>query len=147
MRRRRVAEALAQEQGESLISFALTFPILIGVMFGLIQMCLAYYNYERISELAREGTRYAVFRGSTCTLSTGSSCTATAASIQNYVSGISLPAMGGASTSVVASFPDGDEAVGHRVKVVVTCTYPYKIPFLATNGITMSSTSQMYILQ
>jgi Flp pilus assembly protein TadG len=138
---------LSQEHGEALISFALTFPILVGVMFGLIQMCLAYYNYERISELAREATRYAIFRGSACTLSTGGSCTTTAAAIEASVASSALPTLGGGTTTVVASFPDGDLAAGHRVKVVVSCTYPYKIPFLATHGISMSSTSQMYIVQ
>ncbi len=143
----RLRAMAGQEEGESLISFALTMPIMIGVIMGLIQMCLAYYNYERISELAREGTRYAIFHGSTCMLSTGNSCTATAASLQNSVTTYGLPALGGATTAATVTFPDGDQVPGHRVKVVVTCTYPYNIPFLATTGITMSSTSQMYIVQ
>jgi hypothetical protein len=112
-----------------------------------VQVCLAYYNYERISELARDGTRYAIFRGSTCQLSTGASCTANASGIETYVTSLGLPAFGGATTAAAATFPDGDEAPGHRVRVVVTGTYPYKIPFVATNGITMSSTSEMYIVQ
>lgn len=147
MRPKTVPRLLSQEHGEALISFALTFPILVGVMFGLIQMCLAYYNYERISELAREATRYAIFRGSACTLSTGGSCTTTAAAIEASVASSGMPALGGGTTKVAASFPDGVQDPGHPVKVVVTCTYPYRIPFLATNGITMSSTSQMYIVQ
>lgn len=143
MRGRAIAR---DESGETLISFSLTFPILIGVIFGLMQMCLAYYNYERISELAREGTRWAMVRGSTCMLSSGTSCTATSTSVNSYVSGIGLPGLGGGTMTVATSYPDGDEVPGHRVQVRVTYTYPYKIPFEGTSGISMSSTSVMYIL-
>jgi Flp pilus assembly protein TadG len=147
MRNGRLKALLAREEGESLISFALTMPILIAVIFGMMETCLAYYNYERISELAREGTRYAIFHGSTCLLSTGSSCTSTAASIETAITSAGMPALGGASTAATVTFPDGDQVPGHRVKVVVTCTYPYNIPFLFNHGITMTSTSMMYIVQ
>jgi len=146
-RRKRPADLLLGESGESLLTLALTLPILLGFIFGVFQLCLAYYSYEMISECAREGTRYAIFRGSTCTTSSGSSCTVTATGVQSFVSGLSFPNLAGGTMTTAASYPDGDEVPGHRVVVKVTYTDGYKILFLTTRPITMSSSSEMYIVQ
>ena len=123
---------IGEESGETMISFAMVFPILFGLMFGVMQLCLAYYNYERISELAREGTRYAMLRGSTCKLSTGTTCTVATSDITTYVNAVGLPNLGDGTVSVTPSYPDGDEVPGHRVQVVVSYSYPYTIPFMST---------------
>jgi Flp pilus assembly protein TadG len=138
---------VTDESGEQMISFALSMPILMGVLFGLMEICLGCYNYQRISELAREGTRYGMVRGATCKLSSGASCTAATTDIQTYVNSIALPNLGGGTTTVTASFPSGNESVGSTVKVIVTYSYPYKIPFMATNAISLTSTSVEPILQ
>ena len=139
------------ERGESLVGFALTFPVMFGFIFGLMQVCLAFYTYEWISESAREGTRYAIVHGSTCVTSGGSSCTATAAQVGTYIGKVGLPNLGGGTMSVdtvtADMFPDGDEAPGHHVKVQITYAFPYKIPFVLSRTLTMSSTSQMSIIQ
>jgi Flp pilus assembly protein TadG len=141
----RCRSAVRAEDGDTLVEFALTFHILAALLFGLIQVCIAFYAYEAISDLAREGTRYAIVHGSTCETGAGASCTATASSIQTYVKGIGL--LNSNSLTVTATFPDGTEAPGSRVKVVVQYTSPYKIPWMTTSPISMSSTSEMYIIQ
>jgi Flp pilus assembly protein TadG len=136
------------ESAESLVGFALSASVLFMFIFGLTTMCLAFYTYESISELAREGARYAIVHGSTCVTSTGSSCEVTAAQIQTYVQGIGLPNIGGGTMTPTASFPDGGEAPnGDRVKVTVTYAFPWQIPFATSLTINMSSTSEMYIIQ
>lgn len=136
------------ERAESMVSFALTVSILFGFIFGLTTMCLAFYTYESISELAREGARYAIVHGSTCETSAGASCTASASQINTYVQNIGLPNVAGGTLSVNTTFPDGGEVPDtDRVEVNVTYTYPWDIPFLGSRNLTMSSTSEMYIVQ
>jgi Flp pilus assembly protein TadG len=142
------------EKGETLVAFAITLPIMLSFLFGMMQVCLVFYTYEWISEAAREGTRYAMVHGSTCESSGGVSCTVTGAtgagsflSVDGYVSAIGLPNLGGGTTNVVTTYPDGDEIPPHRVVVNVTYTFPYKIPFVSSKPISLSSTSEMSILQ
>lgn len=136
---------LREESGESLITVAMSLTVMLGFTFGLMQIGLGYYNKERISECAREGARYAILHGSTCTSSSGS-CTATAAQVQTWVSGLGYPNLGGGTLTPTVTYPDGDEAPGHRVTVSVSYTFPYKIPFVRTNSLTLTSSSTMVIL-
>lgn len=143
--------ASADEHGAEVVEMALTIPILVGLMFGLMTVCLALYSRAYISELAREGSRYAALRGSTCTTSAGS-CTATPADISTYVTQtIGLPNLGGGTVTVDTTtadmFPDGDQVAPHRVQVKVTYVFPYKIPFVTSSNLTMSSTSVIPIVQ
>jgi hypothetical protein len=135
------------ENGESLVTFALTLPTLLGFIFGIMQVCVAYYTYQWMSESAREGTRYAMVRGSTCETSGGSSCEVSASEVTSYVNGLGLPNIGGGIATVLTTYPDGDEAPGHRVQVTITYAFPYKIPFVMSKSLTMTSESVMRIIQ
>lgn len=138
---------LHEERGDSLVAFALTSSLLFMFMVGLTQMCLAFYTWEWISELAREGTRYAIVRGATCETAAGASCEASASSIQSYVTGLKFPNVGGGTLGVTASFPNSTESPGNPVEVVVTYSYPYRIPGMAATTLSMKSTSEMTIVQ
>lgn len=142
---------LRSEEGAHLVEFALTLPILLGVIFGLMQVCLALYMHEYTSELAREGTRYAIFHGPTCKTSGGASCTVTAAGVNSYVAGLGWPNIGGGAfnaSNVSTTFPGtGGQLVGNPVVVTVTYQYPYKIPFVTSKTLSLTSTSQMTIVQ
>ena len=50
----------ASESGAELIEFALTFPLLVIVMLGIIDMGLLFQRYEVVTTAAREGARVAV---------------------------------------------------------------------------------------
>jgi Flp pilus assembly protein TadG len=145
--RRQTADLARDEAGESMISFAISASVLFGFLFGLIYMCLAFYTYSWISEVAREGARYAIVHGTTCETSAGASCEVTASQVNSYVSGLGLPNVGGGTATPSASYPDGGEAPGDRVKVTVTYSFPYHIPFVGSQTLSMSSSSEMYILQ
>jgi Flp pilus assembly protein TadG len=142
---------LRGEEGTELVEFALTLPILLGIIFGLMQICLAFYTHEYISELAREGTRYAIVHGPTCKTSGGASCTVTAAGVSSFVSGLGWPNLGGvvfSASNVTTTYPGaGGELVGNPVVVTVTYNFPYKIPFVTSKTLSLSSTSKMYIVQ
>jgi hypothetical protein len=149
------------EEGQSMVEFGLAIIPMVVFVVGVMQVCLAAYTHEYISELAREGSRYAAFHGSNCILSSGGSCTVTDTtgsaygsfpSVDNYVKGIGLPNLGGGSVNVVTTYPGANgEAPGgtppDTVKVVVTYAFPYNIPLMPKKTLTMSSTSTMTIVQ
>jgi Flp pilus assembly protein TadG len=138
---------LRGESGATLPEFALTFSALMGFLIGITQVCVGYYTWEWMSECAREGTRYAIVRGSTCETSAGSSCVATASTVNSYVTSISFPNIGGGTMSANTTYPDYAEAPGERVKVTVTYTLPWKIPFVSSTAVWMTTSSEMYIIQ
>jgi Flp pilus assembly protein TadG len=47
----------ANEQGAELIEFALTFPILVVVIAGIVDFAILFQRYEVITNAAREGAR------------------------------------------------------------------------------------------
>lgn len=145
--RRRRPNVGRSEEGGALVEFALTVPILMSFFFGLIEVAMAIYMHQMLSECAREGTRYAMVHGSTCVNGAGSSCTVTAAQVNSFVSGLSWPNIGGAPMTVSTTFPDGNESPGSRVQVYVTYPFPYRVPFIPPTTLNMSSTSVTYIVQ
>jgi Flp pilus assembly protein TadG len=135
------------EQGGSMIEFVLSFSALMIFVFAIMEMCMLFYSYGMISESARDATRYAIVRGSTCLTSSSTSCTASAATINSYAKGLGLPNIGGGTLSVNTTFPDGNENPGSRVKVDVQYSVSIKLPFMPHNAIPLDSSSEMYILQ
>jgi len=138
---------VAGEEGAAVIEFAMTVPILLSCFFGLVQVCLACYIHQVLTESAREGTRYAIVRGTTCVNGSGSSCTATVASVNSFVSSIGWPNVAGGTMIVNTTYPDGNEQPGSRVQVNVTYAFPFRIPFVPSSTINLSSNSVMYIVQ
>jgi Flp pilus assembly protein TadG len=135
------------ESGATLVEFAFSMPILLSLIFGLIEVCMACYTHEMISEVAREATRYAIVHGATCETGSGSSCTATASAVNTFASSVTWPNIGGGAITPNTTYPDGNEAPGSRVKVQVTYVFPLSIPFIPATHLTMSSASEMYIIQ
>jgi Flp pilus assembly protein TadG len=145
--RRRGQNPARSEEGAALVEFALTVPILFTFFFGLIEVSMALYMHQVLSECAREGTRYAMVRGSTCVNGSGSSCTTTAALVNSYVSGLTWPNIGGAPMVVSTTFPDGNQSPGSRVQVFVSYAFPFRVPFVPPTTLNMASTSVTYIVQ
>jgi Flp pilus assembly protein TadG len=54
---------LSSERGAELVEFALTFPLLLLVVLGIIDMGLILQRYEVITNAAREGARVSVLPG------------------------------------------------------------------------------------
>jgi Flp pilus assembly protein TadG len=138
---------LRSEGGQTIVETAITLSLLCTVLFGIMEVCLAYYTYEMIEESAREGSRYAMVRGTTCVTGSGSSCTVTHTQVETYVNNLGYPNLGGGTMSVVASYPQGNEAPGSTVQVQITYTFPYQIPFVTNTNVTLTSTSVEPIIQ
>jgi len=135
------------QSGQALVECALTFTVLMTFFLAFMEVCLIFYSYCMISESAREGTRYASVHGSTCVTASQASCTASASSINTYVSAIGWPNLGGGTSTPSTTFPDGSEAPGSRVQISITYVFPITVPFLPSQAVSMATTSEAYIIQ
>ena len=50
------------EEGAFLIEFAITFPVLILLSFGLLEFSLVVFDYQRAAEATRRGVRLAIIQ-------------------------------------------------------------------------------------
>jgi Flp pilus assembly protein TadG len=143
-RNRRIAQ---EEDGSSLIEFAIVSSGMILFVLVLMQLCIALYSYGMITEVARDTTRWAATRGSTCETYSSTSCTATAATITSYAKGLGYPNIGGGTMSVTPTFPAGNQSPGSTVKVAITYTVPVTLPLVPKHSISLQTSSVMTILQ
>jgi Flp pilus assembly protein TadG len=158
--RAQASEALRHarsERGAAVVEFALSTIVLFTFMFGLMAMCTALYSYDFIAEAAREGSRYAMVRGSSC-LQYGftSACqVTTSAQVQTYVRGLAFPGINPNNLTVTATWPTTGAACtpsvtpcnnpGNLVQVTVSYQLPVKVPRELVRSLTMTSRSQMVI--
>lgn len=159
---------LRSDTGSTLVETALSITILLTLIIGIMEGCLLVYSYHFISNAAREGTRYAIVRGSTwsqppwnatstCAAYTDAGCTTTAPQIQQYVQSLAFPGIDASqikANTTWYNFPgpggtsgNGYNNYGDYVQVKVTYTFPFNVPFIPSQSLTMSSTSEMVISQ
>lgn len=58
--RRRLRGSRRDERGQSLVEFVLALPILLVIVFGIIEFAAAWRTYQIVTNVAREGARLAV---------------------------------------------------------------------------------------
>jgi len=64
--RHRAVYERRRERGQSLVEFVLLLPLLLAIVFAIIEFAIAWRTYQIITNVAREGARLAVVtRGST----------------------------------------------------------------------------------
>jgi Flp pilus assembly protein TadG len=158
---------LKNEEGDSLIEFALAAIVLFTCIFGIIDCSRALYAYHFASYAAREATRYAMVRGSTwgsttCTSVTTFNCNASAANVKSYVQNIvplgidsgtplvvntTWPGTELAGSATTCTTTNGNNSPGCLVKVVMTYSFNYVTPLMPATTLTFSSTSEAVIQQ
>jgi len=62
--RRRIPRGRRDECGQSLVEFVLALPILLVIVFGIIEFAAAWRSYQIVTNVAREGARLAVIPSS-----------------------------------------------------------------------------------
>jgi Flp pilus assembly protein TadG len=144
-------------RGSALVEFAFLVPLLFALVFGVIDFGRALYSYHFVSNAAREATRWASVRGSSC--NGIDNCPASASEVGAYVASIAPMGIDTSSSrlsavttwvappnnlTICASFPNSP---GCAVQVQVSYVFKFVLPFLPTSGYTMTSTSQMVISQ
>ncbi|MGC8548074.1 MAG: TadE/TadG family type IV pilus assembly protein [Acidobacteriaceae bacterium] len=160
MTARRIARRLRCRRGQSLVESALSLGIIIAVLIGILELTLALYCYNYVAYAAREATRWAMVRGSTCTGL--SSCNATADQIQTYVQNLNYPIVQPSQLAVTttwlsratltpASWTTCSAAPcnlpGNEVQVEVAYPFTMEIPIVGQIGLNLHSTSSMVISQ
>lgn len=121
----------------TLVEFAIVFPILVVLTFGVIELGFAFYAQNTLTAAAREGARYAVVRSSL------SNRIATVDSVRNFVlSRIPFRNMGG--ITVATSWPSGNTP-GSPVQVNVQYAFRPITGLGILGQRTLSSTSSMVI--
>jgi Flp pilus assembly protein TadG len=168
---KRRSTKLRGEDGAAMVETAISASVLLMVLIGMTQLFMALYGYHYVAYAAREGTRWAMVRGSECSIDSATmpNCGAVGTDVQTHVQGLGFPGID--STKVTASVkwmtassptasaptawtlcstdsPDpGCNAPGHMVVVDVTYAYPLSIPFLNNQTVNMTSTSSMAVTQ
>lgn len=140
---------------------AMSSIILLTFMFGVIEAGFAVYSYHFISEAAREGTRYAIVRGSlagtaNCAAPGPPTCIAQSADIQTYVKGLGFPGINPGNMTVTpiwSVYPNSTScpatgpcnSPGNLITITVTYSFPLAVPFIPAHTYAMSSTAAMII--
>jgi Flp pilus assembly protein TadG len=140
---RRGKPAQASERGAAAVEFALVVPILIVMIFGMVDMGMAINAQAIVGNAAREGARAASFNGADTTATTNVVTSATKSLIGTAPSTtITCQAVGTATTIACSSASPGDSVV-----VKVAYTYKWLSPgVLGLPGQTaIVATSQMRI--
>ncbi len=106
---------LSEERGQSMTEFAIVLPILVVLLFGIVQFGILFNNYVTLTDAARAGARAAaVSRQASDPVGTATAAVQASASDLNQASlGVSV------SSAWTATAP-----------VTVTATYPYSISLL-----------------
>ncbi len=134
-----------RQRGVALVEFALVSSLFFLVLFAILNLCLLFSTYHSVSYAAREATRWASVRGSTCGTTWPAACPATAANISNYVKNLNIWLNPSALTVTTQWIPNN--LPGSQVNVKIQYGYNFSSPFLTTKLITMSAYSQMVISQ
>jgi Flp pilus assembly protein TadG len=147
------------DTGATLVEFALSVLILMAILFGIIETCFGLYACNYVSDAAREATRYAIVRGSSCTGMPD--CGATQAQIQTYVSSLTYPGINTSNVTVTVTWLSLNStpptawtacagqcnAPGNAVQVQVTYPFALNIPSWKKSTVNLNSTSQAVISQ
>jgi Flp pilus assembly protein TadG len=133
------------ERGSGLPEMAIVSSVLLALIFGIIDFGRAMYTYSFVAQLARQGARWAIVRGSGCTLL--DSCSATSAEVQTYVRSISSGMTNSSKITASLALPNSCQATGCPVVVTVTYPFSFMTGVLPGASFNMSSSSQMVISQ
>ena len=135
-----------EEHGVALVEFALVAPLLLVILFAMLDFGRTFNYWIDATHLANEGARWAVVNKNP----------ASSGSLQQYIqqqADTDELRNGGSSSvpsalQVCISFPSGSSTVGNPVEVTASVTYNW-LPFLSSQALggltstTVSSSSTM----
>ena len=163
-----------EERGSALVEFAVTVPLVLSLLFGVLQGIFAMYAYHYTAYAAQQGARFAMVRGYTWSSNVASpcstsappnftvkyACTANSNDIQYYVQSLGAINPSNLTINTSSSYvwpgqnPDGtttgcttqSNSKGCLVRVTANYTFNF-VPYLPFTGLTMSATSEKVVAQ
>jgi len=132
------------QRGSAVVEFAAAFTVLFTFLFAIVDLSRALYAYHFIADAAREGTRYAMVRGSSCTSWT-TACPAAASDVSNYLK--NAPAGINPQAMTVTTTWNPNNNPGSIVQVQVQYGFQPIFPLVPKGTLTMTSSSQVVISQ
>jgi Flp pilus assembly protein TadG len=137
MRRRGANDPFDSPRGQTLVEFALILPILMIVLFGIVQFGLIFWAQITLTQVSRDTGRWAATQ-------TVSPCSSGAAAIQTQASALAgnsslygFPSYPVTATSTwtqasgSATCPPADNQTVWYVNITLTHDVPMVLPFLA----------------
>lgn len=156
------SQIVRNDEGATLVEFALSCSILCMMLFGIVEVSLAVYTYDFVSEAARDGARYAIVRGANCTGLPDCNIS-TSGPIQTHIQSLNYPAINTSNLTVTATYltaatappnmtwsscsGSGCNKIGNAVNVQVQYPFQLNVPFWKSVTINLSNSSQMVIAQ
>ena len=154
LRSRCAMENCWNSDGQTLVETAVSLTILFSMVFGLINVGMALYSYNFVAESEREGSRYAMVRGS-CGISPRTA--ATNARVQSYVQSLRYSGLNSSNVTGTTTWPDTGSSCTPSITPCnnpreqrdgeVSYAFPWSVPFIPSATATMSSTSEVIISQ
>ena len=162
MRLAQKQRCVRSEEGSVILETAMSFIMLISFLLIVMETGFLLYSYHFISEAAREGTRYAIVRGSTsgspagtaCASYSSIACKASSADVQNFVKNLGfLDPTNMTVTPTWSAFTGGQtcpttgpcNSPGNLVTVQVQYNFTVSVPVIPSKTYTLSSTAAMII--
>jgi len=129
--------------GQVAAEFGLVATALFLLIFGVMNLGSAVYDYNTISNAAREAVRYAAIHSPTSASPSASPYTDVKQVVVDYAPGLSLM-----TNQVDVSFQK-DTRMTTRYDAIVTVTYLYRLnmPFMDSINLSFTSTAQMLASQ
>jgi Flp pilus assembly protein TadG len=165
----RLRRRIVNDAGGAVVEMAVSSAILFAMFFGVFEIAFASYTSHYVSDMAREGARYAIVRGSSSCGNTPllSNCGASPTTIAAYVKGLSYPGINPANLTVTVTYLTNTSSTstgymvttwatcnsgicnqpGYMVNVAVSYAFGLAIPFVPKETINVNSASQMVIQQ
>ncbi len=109
------------DDGQSLVEFALVLPVILLIVTGLFDVGRAIFQENTLAYAAREGTRYAIVHGS------GSASPSGPGNVEAIVNVVRAAAVGVPSVTVTVTYPDTSCSLPNDrfCRVAVDATAPF----------------------
>jgi len=124
------------EQGQTMVEFALVVPLLLMLLFAILQFGAVYNDYVTLTDATRVGARKAAVSRHSATPEADAE-----AAVRNSAPGMDDACAGGAGLCVSVAA----DAWEHGADVTVAAEYPYEIDLLGlvvASGQLESSTTE-----
>jgi len=139
--------------GAAILESALILPVLMFVLFGMLDLSLAAVRYNALADASRRIAREVILHGAVAPTSSGmwgpASFSGTAASNSVIVASIqnTLPTMARGDVNVSVTWPDSDNSPRDPVRVEVSYVHRPIVPAISIWGpLTLRSVSTMHIV-